>query len=50
MSKIGHVGIYVGNNQIIHASQPGVGVTITDLNAKGYNYSKRYVTARRIIK
>ena len=50
LTRIGHVGIYIGNNKMIHASEPGVGVTITDLDAKGYNYNKRYVMARRIIK
>lgn len=50
LSRIGHVGIYIGDNKMIHASEPGVGVTITDLDAKGYNYNKRFVMARRIIK
>ena len=50
LTAIGHVGIYVGNNKIIHASEPGIGVVITDMDARGYNYNKRYVTARRIIK
>ena len=49
LTAIGHVGIYIGDNKIIHASEPGVGVVITDMNASGYNYNKRYVTARRII-
>lgn len=49
LTAIGHVGIYVGNNKIIHASEPGVGVVITDMDARGYNYNKRYVTARRIV-
>ena len=49
LTAIGHVGIYVGDNKIIHASEPGVGVVITDMDARGYNYNKRYVTARRII-
>lgn len=49
LTKIGHVGIYIGNNKMIHSSEPGVGVVITDLDARGYNYNKRYVTARRIV-
>lgn len=49
LTAIGHVGIYVGDNKMIHSSEPGVGVVITDLDANGYNYNKRYVTARRII-
>lgn len=49
LTAIGHVGIYVGDNKIIHASEPGIGVVITDMDARGYNYNKRYVTARRII-
>lgn len=36
-----HVGIYVGNGKMIHASRPGVGVIVGDI----YNY----VTARRIV-
>lgn len=50
LTKIGHVGIYIGNNQMIHASEPGVGVIITDIDSKSYNYPKRYVMARRIVK
>lgn len=50
LTAIGHVGIYIGDNKMIHSSEPGVGVVITDLDASGYNYNKRYVTARRIIK
>ena len=47
-SYIGHVGIYIGNNQMVHASTSTTGVIITDLNS-GY-YNERYAGARRIIK
>ena len=43
---IGHVGIYIGNNQFIHASSEKTGVIITSLSSG--NYPKRYVTAKRI--
>ncbi len=43
---IGHVGIYIGNNQFIHASSEKTGVKISELNSS--YYQKRYVTARRI--
>jgi len=45
--KIGHVGIYIGGNEFIHAANPRKGVIITSLS-NSY-YAKRYVTARRII-
>lgn len=41
-----HVGIYVGNDQVIHASSSR-GVTISDLNSAYYTY--HYQCARRII-
>lgn len=44
---IGHVGIYIGNNQFIHASTEKTGVIISSLNTN--MYQRRYVTARRII-
>ena len=40
-----HVGIYIGDNQFIHAADGGV--KITDLSHPFY--SSRYVGARRII-
>lgn len=46
-SKIGHVGIYIGGNQFIHASSPGDVVKITSLSTSYYD--TRYVTSRRII-
>ena len=45
--KIGHVGIYIGGNEFIHAANPKKGVVITSLS-NSY-YAKNYVTARRII-
>lgn len=46
-TSIGHVGIYVGNGNFIHASNPSDGVKITTLTT-GY-YKTRYVGARRVI-
>ncbi len=31
-NKIGHVGIYIGNNQIVHAQNKKVGITVSDIN------------------
>lgn len=42
-----HVGVYIGNNQYVHASTPGVGVIISDLNDP--YISSGYVGARRIV-
>lgn len=44
---IGHVGIYIGGNQFIHASNPTDGVKITSLSTS--YYKARYVTARRLM-
>lgn len=46
-SKVGHVGIYIGGNQFIHAANPKKGVVITSLSDS--YYSARYVSARRVI-
>ena len=46
-TSIGHVGIYIGEGNFIHASNPSDGVKITTLTT-GY-YQKRYVGARRVI-
>lgn len=43
---IGHVGIYIGNNQFVHASTATTGVITSSLNEA--TYVKRYVTARRL--
>ena len=46
-SRIGHVGLYIGNNQFIHANDEKTGVIITSLS-KG-KYPERFVCGRRII-
>lgn len=46
-TRIGHVGIYIGGGNFIHASNPKDGVKITTL-LSGY-YAQRYVGARRVI-
>ena len=45
--SINHVGIYIGNNNFVHASTSIRGV-VTDNLTSNY-YTKSYVTARRII-
>ena len=44
--RIGHVGIYIGNGQIVHAENSRTGVRIDTIN-EGY-YNKYYYSARRI--
>lgn len=43
---IGHCGIYIGNNQFIHASTEKTGVITSSLSSS--SYQKRYVTAVRV--
>ena len=45
--KDAHVGIYIGDDQFVHASTYGVGVIVSSLNTN--TYIKRYSGARRII-
>lgn len=47
-NSVGHVGIYIGNGQFIHAANPDRGVVI-DTITSGY-YNKYYSYAKRIVK
>ncbi|MDR0842323.1 MAG: LysM peptidoglycan-binding domain-containing protein [Acidobacteriota bacterium] len=42
-----HVGIYIGDNQFLHAARKAKKVTVSDLNKTWYNL--RYLGARRIM-
>ena len=46
-NAIGHVAIYIGNNQMVHAANTKTGVTIGSINDS--YYAPRYVAARRIV-
>lgn len=46
-SRISHVGMYIGDNQFIHAPRTGRSIEITSLNS-GY-WSKTFATARRVL-
>lgn len=45
-AKVGHVGIYIGNGQFIHANT-SKGVMVTKLNDP-YYWGKRFVGAKRV--
>ncbi|AOZ92987.1 C40 family peptidase [Paenibacillus crassostreae] len=46
---VGHVGIYIGNNKMLHSSpKPKNGVQITNIN-KAY-WKRTYISAKRVIK
>lgn len=46
-NRITHVGLYVGDGKMIHASTPSEGVIITDINTN--YYVNNFITARRIL-
>lgn len=46
-NRITHVGLYVGDGKMIHASTPKEGVIITDINTN--YYVKNFMTARRVL-
>ncbi|MCR5186604.1 MAG: SH3 domain-containing protein [Clostridia bacterium] len=48
MTKIGHVGIYVGNGVFVHSANLKRGVVTDNLNTSSY-YNARYVGARRLV-
>jgi cell wall-associated NlpC family hydrolase len=43
-SPVGHVGMYIGNNQMVHASRPGVPVNVVTLDG---HYTANFVGATR---
>lgn len=45
--RISHVGLYIGNGQMIHAPKPGDVVKVQNINNNYYN--SKYVTARRCV-
>lgn len=46
-APVGHVGIYIGDNKMIHASTGQRKVIVTDINST--YYKTRYVSSKRII-
>ena len=46
--NIWHVGIYVGDHQMVHSSTPGKGVVLADLTGNGYPMHT-YVGAKRVL-
>jgi cell wall-associated NlpC family hydrolase len=44
---VGHVGVYIGNNRMIHASTPSTGVIVSSLSER--YYVSRYLGARRYL-
>ncbi|MCL2152213.1 MAG: SH3 domain-containing protein [Oscillospiraceae bacterium] len=47
LKSVTHVGIYIGDDEFVHASRPGVGVVISRLDSS--YYTKGFFGAKRII-
>ena len=45
--SVTHVGIYIGEDEFVHASRPGVGVVISRMDSSYYN--KGYMGAKRLV-
>ncbi|MBS4172208.1 NlpC/P60 family protein [Bacillus sp. FJAT-49736] len=43
-----HVGMYIGNNKIIHMADPQQNIVISDMSSKPY-YTDSYYSARRVL-
>lgn len=43
-----HVGMYIGDNKMIHMADTKQNIVISDLNSKPY-YTENYVSARRVL-
>ncbi|MBS4194901.1 C40 family peptidase [Lederbergia citri] len=43
-----HVGMYIGDNKIIHMADSKQNIVISDMNSKPY-YTESYLTARRVL-
>jgi peptidoglycan endopeptidase LytE len=46
--RVGHVGLYIGNGQMLH-TVPKTGVTITNMNKSKY-WTRNYLFGRRVIR
>ncbi len=44
---VGHVGVYIGSNRMVHASTPSTGVIVSSLSER--YYVSRYLGARRYL-
>ncbi|NOU97733.1 SH3 domain-containing protein [Paenibacillus sp. LMG 31456] len=47
LQKIGHVGVYLGDNKVLQTYRVGIGVTVTELDD---NWKGRMISAKRVIK